>query len=58
MNAANVGLIKELLDKETSMLRSYLAELQASNNDENTTTGGNVNPNSSASTKEKVKTAS
>lgn len=53
MNDTNVKDLNELLGLAASSLRSYLAELQASNNDENTTTGG-VNKVTSTSAKGKV----
>ena len=53
MNDTNVRDLNELLDLAASSLRSYLSELQTSNNDENTTKGAD-NKNTTASAKEKV----
>ena len=56
MNVNNVNELSELLDRDRSTLSAFLAELKASDNDENASTGGGLKENSTVSTKEKVST--
>lgn len=54
MNVNNVNEVRKLLDREVNTLRTYIAELEATNNDDNPSTSNGMKSDSTESTKEKV----
>jgi hypothetical protein len=54
MNVNNVNEVHKLLDREVNTLRTYIAELEATNNDDNPSNTNGMKSDSTESAKEKV----